>query len=37
MANLRAAVVLQDRFMNSESEDSVLDLDYSDKNPDNND
>ena len=33
-ANLTAAFVLQDRFMDSESEDSVLDLNYSDVNPD---
>ena len=29
-----AAFVLQDRFMDLESKDSVLDLDYSDINPD---
>ena len=29
-AYLTAAFVMQDRFMNSESEGSVLDLDYSD-------
>ena len=33
-ANLTAAFVLRDRFMDSESEDSVLDLNYSDVNPD---
>ena len=30
----KAAFVLQDRFMDSESKDSVLDLDYSVANPD---
>ena len=33
-ANLTAVFVLHDRFMDSESEDSVLDRDYSDVNPD---
>ena len=33
-ANLTTAFVLQDRFMDSESEDTVLDLEYSDVNPD---
>ena len=33
-ANLTTAIVLQDRFMNSDSEDIVLDPDYSDVNPD---
>ena len=33
-ADLTAAFVLQGRFMDSESEDSVLDLNYSDLNPD---
>ena len=33
-ANLTAAFVLQDRFMGSDSEDSVLDLNYSEINPD---
>ena len=33
-ANLSAAFVLKDIFMDLESKDSVLDLDYSDVNPD---
>ena len=33
-ANLTAAFALQDRFMDSESEDGVLDLKHSDANPD---
>ena len=33
-ANLTAAFALQDRYMDSKSEDSVLDLNYSDVNPD---
>ena len=33
-ANLTADFVVQDRFIDSESKDSVLDLKYSDVNPD---
>ena len=33
-ANLTATSALHDRFMDLESEDSILDLDYSDINPD---
>ena len=36
-AKLRAAFVLQDRFLDSESEDNVLDLDYSNVNADYSD
>ena len=32
-ANVNTAFVLQERFMDFESEDSVLDLNYSDVNP----
>ena len=34
MKRLTAVVVLQDEFMDSESEGAVLDLDYSDNYPD---
>ena len=36
-ANITAAFVLLNRLMNSESEDSALDLKYSDANPDQSD
>ena len=36
-ANLTAAFALQDRFMDSENKDSLLDLDYADINPDQSD